>query len=144
MMEALERVTVVMALMRQLRQVMEQEILLLRGMRLERLEEVVAEKTMLCQAYEGELRALRREPELLAALDPSIRAELEHATRDFQALAAANLRALDAARSVVERVMRHIGASLEAAPFKPKLYRQGAPRPSMSGEVIALAFDRQV
>jgi flagellar biosynthesis/type III secretory pathway chaperone len=143
-MEALERVTVVMALMRQLQQVMEQEILILRGMRLDRLEEVVAEKTTLCHAYEAELRALRREPELLANLDPAIRSELEHATRDFQTRAAANLRALDAARSVVERVMRHIGASLEAAPFKPRLYGNGPARASMRGEVIALAFDRQI
>jgi hypothetical protein len=144
MMEALERVTVVMALMRQLQQVMEQEILILRGMRLDRLEEIVAEKTTLCHAYEAELRALRREPELLAGLDPAMRAEMEHATRDFQARAAANLRALDAARSVVERVMRHIGASLEAAPFKPKLYRHGPARTSVRGQVIALAFDRQI
>jgi hypothetical protein len=134
-MEALERVTVVMALMRQLQQVMEQEILILRGMRLDRLEEVVAEKTTLCHAYEAEL---------LANLDPAIRSELEHATRDFQTRAAANLRALDAARSVVERVMRHIGASLEAAPFKPRLYGNGPARASMRGEVIALAFDRQI
>jgi flagellar biosynthesis/type III secretory pathway chaperone len=84
MMEALERVTVVMALMRQLQQVMEQEIFVLRGMRLDRLEEIVAEKAALGQAYEAELRALRREPEVLAMLDPAIRAELEHATRDFR------------------------------------------------------------
>ena len=144
MMEALERVAVVMALMRQLQQVMEQEILILRGMRLDRLEEVVAEKTTLCHAYEAELRALRQEPELLACLDPAIRSELEHATRDFQAKAAGNLRSLDAARSVVERVMRHISSSLEAAPFKPKLYRQGPSRTATRGQVIALAFDRQV
>ena len=143
-MEALERVTVVMALMRQLQQVMEQEILILRSMRLDRLEEVVAEKVVLCQAYQGELRALRLEPELLASLDPTVRGELELATRDFQARAAANLRSLDAARSVVERVMRHIGDSLEAAPFKPKLYRHGPARTSTRGQVIALAFDRQV
>lgn len=144
MMEALERVSVVMALMRQLQQVMEQEVLILRGMRLDRLEEIVAEKTRLCHAYEAELRGLRREPELLAALDPAIRAELEHATRDFQQHAAGNMRALDAARTVVERVMRHIGTSLEAAPFKPKLYRDGTAPTSPRGQVIALAFDRQV
>ncbi|WP_191059262.1 hypothetical protein [Geminicoccus harenae] len=143
-MEALERVSVVMMLMRQLEQVMEQEILILRAMRLDRLEEVVTEKTVLCQAYEAELRALRREPELLAGLDPALRAELEHATRDFQVRAGANLRALDAARAVVERVMRHIGTSLEAAPFKPKLYRHGPERTPMRGQVIALAFDRQI
>jgi hypothetical protein len=144
MMEALERVTVVMALMRQLEQVMTQEILVLRGMRLDRLEEIVREKTVLCHAYEAELRALRREPELLASLDGEIRRELELATRTFQERAAGNLRALEAARTVVERVMRHIGRSLEAAPFKPRLYRHGRAGAAVSGEVIALAIDRQI
>ena len=143
-MEALERVTVVMALMNQLEQTMEQEILTLRSMRLDRLGEIVAEKTQLCHSYEAELRHLQRQPELLGSLDHAIRLELEQATRTFQLRAGHNLRALQAARSVIERVMRHIGASLEAAPFKPKLYRLGPSTTSLPNQVIALAFDRQV
>ncbi|HEX2525846.1 MAG TPA: hypothetical protein VHL31_06020 [Geminicoccus sp.] len=144
MMEALERVAVIMTLMRQLEQVMEQEIQILRGMRLDRLQDIVMEKTTLCHAYEAELRALRRQPELMALLDPEVRRSLEQATRIFQAKAADNLRSLEAARTVVERVMRHIGSSLEAGPAKPKLYPQQRTGNAMRGQVIALAFDRQI
>jgi flagellar biosynthesis/type III secretory pathway chaperone len=143
-MEALEQVTLVMALMRQLEQVMEQEILVLRSMRLDRLADIVLEKTTLCHAYELELRALRCRPELLASLDAEIRLALEQATREFQARSASNLRALEAARSVVERVMRHIGSSLDAGPLKPRHYHPQQSNTPMRGQVIALAFDRQI
>lgn len=143
-MEAFERIAVVMALMRQLEQVLEQEVLVLREMRLDRLKEIVTEKTRLGQAYERELRALRGEPELLASLDPVIRGELERAMRAFAGTAAVNLRALEAARDVVERVMRHIGASLEAAPFRPRLYHDRNARKPVRGQVIALAINHQI
>ena len=143
-MEAFERIAVVMALMRQLEQVLEQEVLVLREMRLDRLKEIVTEKTRLGQAYESELRALRGEPELLASLDPVIRSELERAMRRFAGTAATNLRALEAARDVVERVMRHIGASLEAAPFRPRLYHDRNARKPVRGQVIALAINHQI
>ncbi len=93
-MEPLEQVTVLMTLMKRLAQVMDHERALLRSMRLEALPEIQDEKEALAEAYEIELSRLRCSPEVLAALEPSIRSQLHEAMRAFQETVTANLNAL--------------------------------------------------
>ena len=114
-MDALERITVLMTLMRRLGQTMDHECAVLRGMRLDALREVQHEKGLLAEAYEIELRRLRGRPELVQELDPAIRAALFEAMRDLQERVRSNRLALDAAREVVERVVRAISDGLSRA-----------------------------
>jgi hypothetical protein len=145
-MEPLERVAVLLTLMRELEGVMRQENALLREMRLGRLADLQAEKAALAEAYEIELRALRRAPEVMASLPAHARASLEQATREFQLTARSNVNALLAGRAVVEGIVRRIGDSL--ATVRPgRGGYAGAVRPvadAGSARVIAVAFDRRI
>jgi hypothetical protein len=113
-MEPLERVAILLALMRQLREALQHETLCLRAMRLSRLEQLQAEQATLDEAYELELRALRRAPEILGALPAGIRAALEAETREVQAARRINAEARRAARAVMEALVRRLSESLGA------------------------------
>jgi flagellar biosynthesis/type III secretory pathway chaperone len=144
-MEPLEQVTVLMTLMQRLGQLMDHERAILRSMRLGALPEIQDEKAALAEAYEIELDRLRRSPEVLAALEPAIRARLHEAMRSFQEAVSANLNALLAAQNVIEKVMRNIGDSLARSArglnYGPRgETAQAEPR----GQVISVAFNRQL
>jgi hypothetical protein len=143
-MEPLEQVTVLMTLMKRLGQVMDHERAVLRSMRLEALPEIQDEKEALAEAYEIELARLRCSPEILAALEPGVRSQLHEAMCAFQESVTANLNALLAAQSVVEKVLRSIADSLarSAAGFTYGARGQG-PVAEPRGRVIAVAFDRK-
>jgi hypothetical protein len=137
------RVAMLMTLMRQLQDVMHAESALLRGMKLDRLRELQAEKVALAEGYELALRRLRQTPEALAGLDESGRGQLEAAMREFQAVARANAERLRHASHVVEGIVQAIGRSLGATEAGAPGYRassRGTPEP---GRVIAVAFDRR-
>lgn len=145
-MAPLERVAVLLTLMRRLEGVMRLENGILRDMKLGRIADLQREKTELAETYEVELRALRSSPEIVASLPDDVRADLEHATRSFQETVRANVQALAAARTVVEGIVRHIGESLAAVrpsrtgyPGMARAVTDGAP-----GRVIAVAFDRRI
>jgi hypothetical protein len=136
-----------MTLMRQLREVMRAEIGLLREMRLDRLQDLQAEKSALAASYEQELRRLRRAPELLGSLGGDARTLLEQAMRDFQSEARDSAERLLRARQLVEGIVKTIAASLGATAggSTPPGYGDGtgaaggAPR----GRIVPLAFDRR-
>jgi len=143
-MPPLEQVTVLVTLMRRLGQVMDHERAILGTMRLDALPEIQEEKAALAEAYEIELGRLRRTPDVIAALDGGVRERLHEAMREFQDTVTANLNALVAAQSVIDRILRHIGDSL--ATNTPRNYgRSGevSERPAGGAQVISLAFDRQ-
>jgi flagellar biosynthesis/type III secretory pathway chaperone len=144
-MEPLEQITVLMTLMKRLAQVMDHERAVLRSMRLDALPEIQDEKEALAEAYEIELARLRCSPETLAALDPGIRSQLHDAMRAFQETVTANLDALLAAQSVVDKVLRNIGDSLarSAAGFTYGTRGQ-AGHLEARGQVISVAFDRKL
>src|SRR5690606_36120482 len=71
-MEPLEQITVLMALMKRLAQVMDHERALLKSMRLDALPDLQDEKVALAEAYEIEVARLRRSPESLASLEPHV------------------------------------------------------------------------
>jgi hypothetical protein len=141
-MEPLERVTVLMTLMKRLGQVMEHERAILHSLRLEVLPDIQEEKVALAEAYEIELSRLRCSPETLAGLDPRVRSQLHEAMRAFQECAAINLHALRAAKAAVEKVLQSVAGSLARSLPEPADGRKHAvaePR----GQVIPVVFDRK-
>lgn len=145
MIQAIDRVALLMALMRQLEEVMRAENALLGQMRLERLAELEMEKTALAQGYELELRRFRQTPELLTQLAAEERQLLDQAMRSFQAALQANARRLVQAQGVVEDILRTIRDSVAAGQGRSQAYalreRSGT---NPGGRVIAVAFDRQL
>ena len=66
------------------------------------------EKGRLSRIYVGLVRDLKRDPELLAAVEKAVREELTDVLKRFEAAAEANTNALNVAREANERVMRAI------------------------------------
>jgi Lon protease-like protein len=66
------------------------------------------EKARLSRVYVGLVRDLKRDPELLAAVEKAVREELSDVLKRFEAAAEANANALNMAREANERVMRAI------------------------------------
>lgn len=66
------------------------------------------EKARLSRIYVGLVRDLKRDPELLAAVEKAVREELTDVLKRFEAAAEANTNALNVAREANERVMRAI------------------------------------
>ena len=140
---ALERVTLLLTLMRRLGQVMDRERAILRGLEIEALDDLQQEKEVLAEAYEIELRHLRGRADLMDALDPELRAELFEAMRGFQDRLRANRQALGAAKEVVERVLRAIGDGIAKVDAAGRYGGdRGAEQPR--GRVISLALDREI
>ncbi len=70
--------------------VLEREVELLRVAPATEFEALQEEKSALTTAYESQARSLTGHPELLEALQPVLRAELERVTSRFQSVVAAN------------------------------------------------------
>jgi ABC-type antimicrobial peptide transport system ATPase subunit len=144
-MEPLERVTVLMTLMRRLVQVMEYERAILKSMRLDALPDLQDEKMALAEAYEIEVGRLRCSPEALASLEPHVRAQLHEAMCSFQESMTVNLQALATAREAVEQVLRHIGDSLARSARSLSCGARGETgEVEPTGQVISVAFDRRI
>lgn len=141
-MSAVGQAAALMALMRELEGVMLTEMALLREMRLDRLRALQEEKTALADAYERELRRLRGAPDVVSALEPEARLALEDAMRSFQSTAKSNDRQLEAARKIVEGIVRALGESL-ASSRTAGSYRPGRP-PAGGGRVVSLALNREI
>lgn len=143
-MEPLEQVTVLITLMQRLAQVMDQERLILKSLRIDSLPDLQDEKVALAEAYEIELDRIRRDPSIVGALEPQVRERLQEAMRDFQDSVSANLNALVNAQSVIQRILDNIGTTL--AQNTSTAYGatgQGMAQGS-SAQVISVAFDRKL
>jgi len=137
-----ERVSMALTLMRQLRNVVARETEALRQMKLGPLADLQAEKTALAGAYEREVRDLRATPEIFAALDTGQREAFAEASRELQATIAANVRALEAARNVVEGVVKTIGESLASVRHQSGYARHGAA--AAPGTAVPVALNREI
>lgn len=93
--------------------VLDREVELLRGKPSADLEALQEEKSALTTAYESQARSMAGHPELLQALEPVLRAELERVTGRFQSAVAANEVALRAARETTQRVLQAIADELD-------------------------------
>ena len=143
-MEPLEQVTVLMTLMKRLGQVMDHERAILRSMRLDTLPDLQEEKMALAEAYEIELARLRCSPEVLGVLEPMVRSQLHEAMRSFQETVSANLYALSAAQSVVDKIMRNIADSLTHCAAGSGHGARGQSGHDAGAQVISVAFDRKL
>ena len=138
------RVAVLLALMRQLQEVMRAENGLLRDLKLARLRELQIEKSNLAGHYEMELRRLRQAPDTLSDLGEEARRLLESSMREFQATVRSNAERLLQARGVVEAVVQTIGQSLASGGGPAHRYAGGPPGSTDgSTRVIPVAFDRR-
>lgn len=144
MMEPLEKAAVLMTLMKRLGQIMDHERALLSSLRLEDLKELQEEKSALAEAYEVEMQRLRTTPETFATLDENVREQIEAAMRRFQEASQANLQALAAAQTVVDKVVRNIADGLARHRRGPSYQASGAAAQPVSGQVISVAFNRKL
>lgn len=137
-MSAVDRTDVLMTLMRQLMQIFETEIEVLREVDLVQIAELAEEKQSLVDVYLVELRELRAAPDMMGALEPATREELETLMRAFQESAHRNARALRASQLVVERVAELLRDGVrEAAAYGAAGGRVRDP------QVIPVAFDQR-
>ena len=143
MMEPFERVSMALTLMRQLRHVVARETEALRQMKLAPLADLQAEKTALAVAYEREVRDLRANPAIFAALDDHVREAFAEASRELQATIGANVRALEAARQVVEGVVKTMSQSLESVQRRPG-YQPGGRTADPPSAAVPVAFNREI
>ena len=137
------KIAVLLALMRQLQEVMRAENGLLRDLKLTRLRELQDEKAALAGRYELELRRLRQTPEVLGGLGEEGRRLLESSMREFQTTVRANADRLLQARGVVEAVVQTIGQSIAADGSGPGYLPGPPPGGEAGGRVIPVAFDRR-
>jgi hypothetical protein len=143
MMAPFDRVSMALTLMRQLRNVVARETEALRQMKLAPLADLQAEKTALAVAYEREVRDLRANPEIFAALDDNVRRAFAEASRELQATIGANVRALEAARHVVEGVVKTMSQSLESVQRRPS-YQPGGRTADPPSAAVPVAFNREI
>jgi hypothetical protein len=140
-------VAMLLALMRQLEDVMRLEGTLLREMRLDRLRELQGEKSALATDLEARLQGLRRAAGTVGGLDMAERSLLEESLRSFRATAHANVARLRQAREVSEGLVRLLGESLAYLPagggraYGPAAGGGGGP--AETARIIPVAFDRQ-
>jgi len=134
------------ALIGRLIALMDQETALLRGMRSDQIGALQPEKTRLAGLYVGMVRDLRKNPELLAAVGQAVRAEVAEAMARFEKVAAENERAISAARTANERVLKAIVAAVNSRRSVGTYGKTGAiaeaPRPQRT-QVLSIAVDRR-
>ncbi len=128
-------------------ELMEREIAILLDMRPGDVAELQDEKSTLTDAYETHLSVLRDEPAMLAALAPPLKDELMRVAMRLNATVAENARALDAARTANERLLKAIVDAVTAERERNAGYsRTGAkacPRPGRSAPV-SLSVDTRL
>ena len=103
-------VTDVITLTARLAQVMAEEVDLLREMKVSKIEALQKEKLFLTGALEAYRKLLERQPELLRAITPQQRKDLEDITRVFNDVLKQNHDRLLVAKEVNHRVVQAIRA----------------------------------
>jgi len=88
------------------------EVASLRAMRPRDIAPLQEEKAHLAARYDESLRRLRHDPESVKAVDPGRRDQLRRAIERLRGLVGENLRAIDAARTVNEKVLRTIAEAV--------------------------------
>ncbi len=122
------RIEALIAVGSRLIELMEREIAILRDMRPGDVASLQGEKDALAGAYETHLAALRDEPVLLAALAPPLKDELMRVAMRLNATVAENARALEAARTANERLLKAIVDAVAAERERATGYSQTGAR----------------
>ncbi len=128
--------------------VLEREVKLLRAVPSTALAEVQEEKLVLTAAYESQARSLAGHPDLLEALQPVLRAELQRVTSRFQSAVSDNEVALRAARETTQRVLQAIADELDKDRCDQASYsaqgRAASSSRSTSRPPLSIAFDQRL
>ena len=128
--------------------VLDREVELLRATPSTGIEALQEEKSALTAAYESQARSLAGHPELLEALQPVLRAELERVTGRFQSAVAANEVALRAARETTQRVLQAIADELDKNRCDKAGYSAQGCAPSSSrrtsGPPLSITLDQRL
>ncbi len=128
--------------------VLEREVELLRAKPSTEFEALQEEKSALTAAYESQARSLSGHPELLEALQPVLRAELNRVTGRFKSVVSANEAALRAARETTQRVLQAIADELDRSRCDQTGYSaQGGAAPSSrrtSRPPLSIALDERL
>jgi hypothetical protein len=93
---------------------MDKETAMLRLMRSDQIGTLQPEKTRLAGLYVGMVKDIHKHPELLAAVEQAVRGELTDAMTRFEKAASENERAINAARTANERVLKAIVTAVNA------------------------------
>lgn len=127
-MECAKRVRDLIGIAGQLISLIDEETKLLAAFETDRIGGLIEDKQRLVRAYAAQVRELRREPEMMAALGNALRDELREVLARFDAAAKANERALSVARVANERVVKAIvdAASAQQVPSTGAYGRSGA------------------
>jgi flagellar biosynthesis/type III secretory pathway chaperone len=128
--------------------VLDREVELLRTTPSTELEALQEEKARLTVAYESQARSMAGHPELLEALQPVLRAELERVTSRFQSAISANEVALRAARDTTQRVLQAIADELDKSRRNNAGYSATGYGSTTSygggGQPVSIAVDRRL
>jgi flagellar biosynthesis/type III secretory pathway chaperone len=143
-----ERIDTLIALTDRLSDCLEQELAALRRRRLDVIAELHREKTKLTAAYEIEVKQIRQSREMLAGLELDRRQALAIASTRLSRCMIENERALRAARTVNDRVLKAVVEAVERERGQPVGYGQRGRAPTAmprrAGSVGAVTLDQRL
>jgi len=127
---------------------MNQEVTLLRVMRVKEIAALQREKQELTVLYEDAVRTLSAEPELLQAMEPAMRSELAELAVRFDEAVSENARALDAVKTSHDQLLQAIVDAVSETRSQQKAYTaQGSldnPRKARSTSTLSLTLDQRL
>jgi phage-related minor tail protein len=127
---------------------MNQEVALLRAMRVSEIAALQPEKQELTVLYEEAVRTLSAEPELLEAMEPAMRSELAEMAVRFDEAVSANTRALDAVKTSHDQLLQAIVDAVSESRSRQKTYTaQGSlesPRKGRGTSTLSLTLDQRL
>jgi hypothetical protein len=118
---------------------------ILRSLRPQDIKGLQAEKTELASGYEHFMQELRNHPGLLGSAPTATRDALRDATVHFQKVMTDNERALRAARSVSERLMKAIVAAVSEKQISAAAYSSaGVLNSAGPRRAVAMTLNKQL
>ncbi len=140
-----DRIGSLIELSGQLATVMAREVELLGAMRASEVAELQEDKAALAAAYAGAFEEVRRNPALVREAHPQQRTALREATTVLKTATEANVRAVAAAKTVNERLLRALGEAVARARGPAEPYtaagRTAAQKPAGG---TALTYDDRI
>lgn len=128
--------------------VLNHEVEMLRAMRIQEIEKLQDEKSMLTTAYENCVRALKADPSALAALEPALRQELDALARRFDDALSDNARALNVVRESHDRLLAAIVDAVASKRASQKGYGANGSfdqrRTGRTAPTLSLNFDQRL
>lgn len=145
-MNATSQIDTLIELSGRLARLLESESEHLRAMRLSDLAELQEEKAKLAAAYAGAFESVRDNPSAVREAEAGLRAALKDATGGLRETIGANVRAITAAKTINERLVRALSEAVASTLMPLAAYTATggtAPASSLAGQV-PLAIDNQI